>query len=105
MTISVTTQWDGNDAAIIVAGEADLSSAPSVDAALEAAIAAANAGHVEVDLSQVTFLDSSGISALLRGRRMAEDNGVAFKVVGAHGLVLDVLELTGVWSHLSGQTG
>jgi anti-sigma B factor antagonist len=105
MTISVATQWDGRAAAIAVAGEVDLASMPSVDAAVEAAVCAPDVASVVVDLSQVTFLDSSGISGLLRGRRLADEHGVTYTVGGAHGLVLDVLELTGVWAHLSGQTG
>jgi ABC-type transporter Mla MlaB component len=48
---------------------------------------------VIVDLSDVTFLDSSGISALLRGRRLADDTHPGYHVTGARGLVLTVLEL------------
>ena len=102
---SASTQWHGRDATVAVAGEVDLASAPAVETAIEAAVDAAGTTGVVVNLSQVTFLDSSGINALLNGRRVAEDHGVAYVVVGAQGQVLTVLELTGVWPHLSGPTG
>ena len=105
MTVSVTTRWDGYHALIAVVGDVDLASTPSVDKAIEAAIRSADAARVEVDLSQVTFLDTSGISGLARGRRLADQRGIAYAVVGAHGPVLTVLEMTGVWTHLSGRTG
>jgi anti-anti-sigma factor len=57
---------------------------------------------VEVDLSAVRFLDSSGIRLLLIGRRAADERGVAYRVTGAQGIARQVLEMTGVWAHLSG---
>jgi len=104
MTGSTSTQWHGRDATVAVAGEVDLASSPGVESAIGAAVDAAGATGVVVDLSQVTFLDSSGINALLNGRRLAEGHGVGYVVVGAQGQVLTVLELTGVWPHLSGPT-
>lgn len=103
MTGAVTTQWDGHQATVTATGDIDLASAPPMDKAIEAAVRAIEAEAVVVDLSRVTFLDSSGICVLLRGRRLADEQHVSYQVVGAEGLVLTVLELTGVWSHLSGQ--
>ena len=102
---SASIRWQGRDATVAVAGEVDLSSAPGVESAIEEAVDAAGTTGVVVDLSQVTFLDSSGINALLHGRRRCDDHGVGYQVVGAQGQVLEVLELTGVWPHLSEPTG
>ena len=41
---------------------------------------------VQVDLSGVRFLDSSGIALLLRGRRDADERAVGYRVTGAHGI-------------------
>jgi len=54
-----------------------------------------------VDLAEVAFLDSSGIASLLKGRRIADGLGKAYWVTGATGIVREVLDLTGVWAHLS----
>jgi anti-anti-sigma factor len=51
---------------------------------------------VVVDLTGVTFLDSSGIRALLTVRRIADEHGAALTVTGAHGIVRRVLTLTGL---------
>jgi anti-sigma B factor antagonist len=44
----------------------------------------------------VTFCDSTGISALIRGRRQADAHGVAYRVINPRGQVAEVLELTAV---------
>jgi anti-anti-sigma factor len=104
MSVTVATRWDGHQATVAVTGDVDLSSVPPLDAALAAAARTADAEAVVVDLAGVTFLDSSGISVLLRGRRLADEHEVGYRVTGANGLVLTVLEMTGVWAHLSGQS-
>jgi anti-sigma B factor antagonist len=48
-----------------------------------------------VDLSAVTFIDSSVIAVLLRAQRRQEQGGHWLRVEGAHGPVSRVLEITG----------
>jgi anti-sigma B factor antagonist len=103
MEVVVATRWEGHQAIVAVTGDVDLASVPPLDAAIEAAVQARDVEAVVVDLGGVTFLDSSGIGVLLRGRRLADEHTLRYRVVGAEGLVLTVLEMTGVWVHLSGQ--
>jgi anti-anti-sigma factor len=56
---------------------------------------------VVVDLSHVSFMDSSGIAALLRAHRLQTTTGHRLLVRGAHGPVSRVLEITGADSVLS----
>ena len=49
--------------------------------------------RVIVDLTQVTFMDSTGFNALVRAR--AEGNG-ELRLVGASGMVYEVLRMTGL---------
>lgn len=102
MTVSISTEWQGPDATVLVSGEVDLAAGPAVDAAIAAALRTAGAGSVMVDLTDVAFLDSTGISLLIKGRRIGDATGVGFRIRGARGLVRDVLEMTGVLAHLSG---
>jgi anti-sigma B factor antagonist len=99
--ISVSNRRSGSVVTVVVSGDIDLSAAPAVEDAIFDAVAADGVTLVEVDLSAVDFLDSSGITLLLRGRRRADEHGVAYLVTGAHGIALQVLELAGVWEHLS----
>jgi anti-sigma B factor antagonist len=92
----------GRTATVVVSGEVDFASGPTAYEAIREAITAEGVDTVLVDLSAVRFLDSSGISLLLKGRRLADEKAVSYRVTGAHSKVLRVLELSGVWEHLSG---
>ncbi len=54
-----------------------------------------------VDLSEVAFLDSSGIRVLIDADQAARGLGGRVVVVGARGLVERCLRVTGVLDHLS----
>jgi anti-sigma B factor antagonist len=100
---SVTSNRSGSVVTVAVSGDIDISASGAVEAAVIGAVAGDGLTRVEVDLSGVEFLDSSGVSLLLRGRRKADEQGVEFRVTGARGVPKRVLEMTGVWAHLCGE--
>lgn len=104
VTLSLSTHRYADVFTIAVQGEIDLSTAPELDREIAAAHHG-DATAVVVDLAGVTFLDSAGINTLLKGRRLAEEHGQRFRVAGADGVVRQLLDLTGVWEHLTGQAG
>ena len=57
---------------VTVAGEVDIATAPQL---AETLADAANGGTVRVDISGVTFLDSSGLHALVAAHRYITRNG------------------------------
>jgi anti-sigma B factor antagonist len=63
--IRLTTTPIGSAVVVTVAGEVDLRTAPRVAAALQDALASAELRLLVVDLSEVTFLGSSGIAVLV----------------------------------------
>jgi anti-sigma B factor antagonist len=73
-------------------GQLDLANADRV----RDAIIGAAGSTVVVDLSDLQFLDSSGIAALLSARSQITQSGRAFELRGAHGVVRRVLEVTGL---------
>src|SRR5262245_34488622 len=88
------TSVDGQRAAVVLSGDCDLASR---DACTEALISAVEAAPtVVVDLAAVTFLDSSGVHALVTAHHAALERGGRLSVVGAAGTVAQVLEITGV---------
>ncbi len=80
-------------AIVFVRGEMDMSSSPAVCDALSNA--QQGSPDVIVDLSEVTFMDSTGINALIGAYRRASDDG-SLGVVGAKSIVRRVFEITGV---------
>jgi anti-anti-sigma factor len=101
-TISVDDT--GSVATVTAAGEVDLTTAPGLAASIATALATPGVATVVVDLSGVGFLDSSGIGELLRGRRSADEMGLAYRITGAAGIARRALEMTGVWTHLAGNS-
>lgn len=87
-----------------IAGAIDLATVPALHGHIDALLAEDTVTGVVLDLSAVTFLDSSGIGALIGCLRKANQAGKSLRVDNAHGLVRDVLDLTNVMPLLSGQT-
>jgi anti-sigma B factor antagonist len=50
--------------------------------------------HIVVNLSQVKFIDSSGLTALVLGMRATANNGGSFRLAAIHPEALPVFELT-----------
>lgn len=101
MSLSLSRRDDGGMLVISAAGDLDLAAAETFEREI-AAVMTTGVSGVVVDLSGVAFVDSAGINALLKGRRMADEHGRSFRVEGAGRFVHEVLVMTGVWSHLSG---
>jgi anti-sigma B factor antagonist len=83
-----------NGCAVVVAsGEIDLCTSPALSDALEQA--AKESDRIIIDLSRVTFLDSSGMAAMVgaRNRNEQRQRGTLC-LVGPSGLVLRALEVT-----------
>jgi anti-sigma B factor antagonist len=101
VAVSVSTAEHDGLATVTVTGELDLAAAEIVTKAIDQEITATGTRAVDVDLSGTQFIDSSGISILLKGRRAADKTGVAYRVTGATGMVRQILSLTGVLEHLT----
>jgi anti-sigma B factor antagonist len=87
----------GGSPVLEIHGELDLVTAPELERAVEAALAAAPAMLV-VDLTPTTFLDSSGARQVARAARSAFRAGAAARVVCPKDnrtvrLVIDMLEM------------
>jgi anti-sigma B factor antagonist len=85
----------GETAVVVASGELDLHSSPPFKEALVGAIEG-GASRVVVDLSGVTFIDSSALGALIGGARRAALGGSELMIVCPPGSVARVIELTGL---------
>jgi anti-anti-sigma factor len=76
-----------------VTGEVDLTTSQHLHGHLQASLEDHGEGPVVCDLSAVTFLDATGLHALIAAQGRAEYAGRRFAVAGARGQVRRTLEL------------
>jgi anti-sigma B factor antagonist len=91
-------QWSvitGDEVVVTLVGELDMSNAPALADAL-ATVVAERPKMVILDLAQLTFLDSSGISCLMGAAVSAADVGCEFKARLPSASVLRVMEICGL---------
>lgn len=95
---AISAHERGEDMIVEVRGEVDLSTAPVLDQRLSQL---SDLHKLVVDLSGVSFLDSSGLGVLVRTSNKLEAHGGVIRLVVNHPQVLKVLEITGLSSTLS----
>jgi anti-sigma B factor antagonist len=77
---------------ITVAGEVDLYTSPQLRSAIVESVPA-RTSTVAVVLTDVRYMDSSGVATLVEGLRSARDNDRAFRLVSPSEAVMKVLRL------------
>lgn len=92
MGLKIGQTVDGDTTRIEVQGEVDLYTSPDLRAAIIKAIPAA-AARVEIGLSGVEYMDSSGVATLVEGFKSARENSKSFVLVQPSSSVMKVLEL------------
>jgi anti-sigma B factor antagonist len=80
---------------MMVAGDLDAASAPVLRDGIDAALSQ-RPRQLFVDLGQVPFIDSSGISVLVGAWRRANGQGTDFVLCAPRSAVRRVLDLTGL---------
>jgi anti-sigma B factor antagonist len=85
----------GDAPGVAVRGEVDINTADALEEAIETAIVE-SVGAFVIDLSELEFIDSSGLHVLLRARGLLGREDRALAVVCPHGPVRRVFELSGM---------
>jgi anti-anti-sigma factor len=94
--LTISTSTDGGTTTLGVAGDLDPSSSPVLDEAVSTALARDGVEEVVVDAAGITFVDSSGLSALVNAHSDATDAGVRFVVDNPTPLCLRLFDATGL---------
>jgi anti-anti-sigma factor len=92
---SVTVSANGDRAWVALRGELDLSGVDRARQAIEQA-EANESPLLVLDLSELDFIDSTGLEVMLRAARRAEDNGRRLIVAKPSRYVRRLLELTAI---------
>ena len=90
MDININIATRDGATVVAVSGEVDLQTAPRLAEALESC----PGGRVVVDLSDVDFLDSSGLGALVTGNRHLTEAGGSLRLVRPRPSVDKVLTIS-----------
>jgi anti-anti-sigma factor len=88
-------QRQGRAAVIVVSGELDLASGPELEAELHE-ISPADTELVVVDLRNLEFMDSTGLSIIVRAHQRLTGEGCTLGLVRGSPQVQRLLDLTGV---------
>jgi len=88
-------EHEGGNPVLYLEGELDLSVSEELEQQLLRALRRADE-RLCVDLSEVTYIDSSSVRALLRAAAIAHDRGKRVQVTGVSRISRRVLELSGV---------
>ncbi|MGA8533945.1 MAG: STAS domain-containing protein [Candidatus Tumulicola sp.] len=99
--LSIDLKSENRGAALLfkLRGSLDLATSPTVRAAL--ADAQETKKDVVVDLTQLEFLDSTGLGALIGAHRRAAEHDASLRLVVHEGPILRLLTITGLIRILS----
>ncbi len=86
---------DGDATVLAVSGELDLASSPALEDALEQ-VHASDCSLVIMDLRELEFMDSTGLSVLIKAQQRALQAGRRFGLVKGGTQVQRLLSLTGI---------
>jgi anti-anti-sigma factor len=92
----------GTAETLYVTGELDIATAPALERTVAGAVDG-QGGEFRLDISALTFMDSTGANAVLRVHRRVESLGRQLVVVSPAGPVRGVFELLGLDSVLDVQ--
>jgi anti-anti-sigma factor len=89
-------ELEANEATLVIAltGELDVGTVEGFNAAVERAVSDSMAAVV-ADLTRLTFMDSSGLAAMLGALRSLDHVGARLLIACANPTVLRVFEITG----------
>jgi anti-sigma B factor antagonist len=90
-----SVEWDGRTATVALRGEVDVLTVDQVRVVL-GDVLARSPRHIVVDLTDLAFIDSTGLGALIFGFQRARDAGVTFRLAHPTAPVRQILTLSGV---------
>ncbi len=95
LSIDVTSANDGAIQLFALSGTLDIATSPTLRAALMEAAERDN-HEIIVDLTQLEFLDSTGLGALIGAHKRAAEHDGGVRLVAHEGQILRLLRITGL---------
>lgn len=82
-----------------VTGEIDLATVPDLESAIDS-VYSTNSHPLVIDLRESSFMDSTGLKALVMANRRFDENGRGFAIAVSGGPVSRLIDLSGVESSM-----
>ena len=98
--LSIDRRDEAGGAVLVLSGELDVVSAPALEQHLNEALSSPDA-HVTLDLSDLQFVDSAGVSVLIKAKKDAESHGRTLVLARPTEQVHRVFALVGLADWLS----
>ena len=95
MTVRVEVSSSGGVITVAAFGEIDFRNAAAVGEALREVLTAGT-GEVRIDLSQVPFMDSTGMTTLVAAYLGGRRNGIPVVISAVHPYLREKLQITGI---------
>ncbi len=92
---ALVVQDQGTTRTISLAEEVDLAAVPALKAAVQAAFSLAGCETLVIDLSAVTFIETTGITALCQAHRQSAEDDIRLVLIPAAPGVQRTFELCG----------
>ncbi len=86
---------DGDAHTVRLRGELDMAGVPSLEATVER-ICAEGARSVTIDLAELTFIDSTGLAAIVHVSALCAKHGCDFEILPGPRAVQRLFEVTGL---------
>lgn len=96
--MEVVIKKDGSHILAVLSGELDHHSAARTRQQLDDALFAVNGAELTLDMSGVTFMDSSGLGVVLGRYRVVTERGGSMYIGGASRTAERILRMAGVYS-------
>ncbi|NJC72086.1 STAS domain-containing protein [Planosporangium thailandense] len=102
LTFTQRVRADGAGLVVSLHGEMDADGSDSFERATQRLIAQRRPRLLHIDLADLRFLDSAGVSAIVRLWRLARRERCSLRVVNPTGAVRRALEMTGALAIVGG---
>jgi len=95
MDLSIESHHEGAETVVTVVGELDMHTGPLLAERLEGVVEQ-GPDTVVVEMTQLTFMDSSGLSVLLGAHKSLAERGGSLILAGPNQYILKTLDITGL---------
>jgi anti-sigma B factor antagonist len=96
--LALTSRRDGRDTILMVRGELDLATAPLLERALAELINDQSCRTIVLDLHDLDFMGSTGLSLLLKAQDHAQNRGGELSLTRPSSAVMRTIQLAGLLS-------